>query len=330
MSFEVARIELIADYEAYLSGITRLLPEDIYHIDEVSAVKEIERVTLEESLFVPQGIKYIGKTLLEWESGPVLLTVNKDKLPDPGHTPERYVPPDKARIKPSNVWQMILAANLGKMYGISNIRSGRIISDVFPRAGFEEVEDSAFGSNKRFDLHSDVVIYPNARPDIISLKAQRNVSKPTLISGITESEIPSDFIEILRKPLFRIFLDGSKNPLKSLVMPIIEDKPEGGRMQLNYFARNKISVEPNDQEKEANEALDFLIEKLDKNTVEVMIETGSILLLNNRSNIVHGRKEFNLASNSNNNRWLSRLYIASRQSLVDQVNISPNRVVDPS
>jgi L-asparagine oxygenase len=111
----------------------------------------------------------------------------------------------------------------------------------------------------------------------------------------------------LKEPLFVTAIDDSfrthGEPNKNILLPILTQTKDGLTICFDeFFMRGKTF--------QAQEALDKLLESIKQNTKEVVLQTGDVLVLDNRK-LVHGRKSFQ-ARYDGTDRWLLRTLVVDK------------------
>jgi len=241
-------------------------------------------------------------------------------------TPQRYSPVEKADVHSFDLEHIAVASLVGTIYGTRGVRGGRLIADVFPKSGFEDKPNSAFGHNKPFAFHSDLATFPELRPDYFSLQCLRNFENvPTYISKVTLANLTPAAIDALQQPVFRMANSATPGDKAGYVSPILVVK-EGAVERINYRGLDMTTIMPTDNPDLYVEALIEFDANLRRNQCEVDLDQGDILIVNN-TNTVHYRPSFEPYKNPALRRWLRRLHIATRPELVRRIEASPARVL---
>jgi hypothetical protein len=138
------------------------------------------------------------------------------------------------------------------------------------------------------------------------LLALRNpLRTPTTIAAPRYSEFPPDAFDTLFQRRFVIQPDDAhEGAAAEDVCALLSGHRDLPVLRVDRdFARPARS-----DDREAARALAWLIEHLDRRTVELVIEPGDLVMLNNRR-VVHGRRQFQ-AKYDGRDRWLKRINIA--------------------
>lgn len=227
-----------------------------------------------------------------------------------GPTP-LHLPPDEvaSRIGRLEVVHFLLAALLGEPIGWTSQQYGRILNDIIP---IEEDADKRSGSGSRdlFDLHTEDAFH-RYRPDYIGLMCMRNSDLvPTIISTTENLNIPDWAGAALSEPRFFMGV----NPAHTTTHPdevtaIFSGDPKSPYMRVNL---NRNYVAPGDEQ--ADLALQLLASALHNNMLEIPLQPGDYLYLDN-FRTAHGRGPYSPRFDGTD-RWLKRLTITSylRQS----------------
>ena len=188
-------------------------------------------------------------------------------------------------------------------------KEGLLVHEVVPIPGQEH---QLSNSGKVFlGFHTDhAVLHRCYRPEFLLLNGLVNFGKtPTLVACIDDAlrELTPDIEQILRSPLFRIELPDSVmvwngKKLLSEWKPLVTTG-KNGEIE---FTGNLHSVRA--MNSDADRALQALIRSLNEIAREIILDSGTLMLLNNHR-CLHARKKVE------KDRWLQRIFC--RVSLTD-------------
>jgi len=243
-------------------------------------------------------------------------------------TPKRYQPVVAADVSKYDIPQLYISSILGEPYGSSHVRGGRILADIIPREGFEGKQDSAFGSQKMFDFHTDGTIHDDIMPDYFSMNCLRNtLHTPTLISTVSQEDLTSEVFELLQHPIYTLHYVHPQDDFHKRTASIIETKPDG-QVNYNYYGDSKVTVD----QKIVNpqpyiEALRNFHDALNENSEPVLLAPGDIAIINNHR-VLHARPAFNSSRvDQSMGRWLRRVHIATQPSNMQTIRRTTDRIL---
>jgi L-asparagine oxygenase len=221
--------------------------------------------------------------------------------PTPDHIPS---PDEKLRATREEILHMLYASLLGEVFAWSSIQNGNIVNEVIPLKENEEKPMSS-GSANLFGFHTEDAFHECAG-DYFGLMCLRNPTRtPTLISWFDASDLDENTKIILGEPRFIVGANIAHNVSKSIKrLPILF-----GDFERPYFRINLNSDAGLDADDEAQLALDELTNILNRNAIQLSLEQGDCLYLDN-FRAVHGRSSYK-PNYDGNDRWLKRLYISS-------------------
>jgi Fe(II)/alpha-ketoglutarate-dependent arginine beta-hydroxylase len=203
------------------------------------------------------------------------------------------------------VLHILYCSLLGEVFSWSTQMGGRIINDIIP---LKEYEDKliSLGSKYKLDIHTEDAFHP-FMPDYFGLMCLRNPDRAvTLISSIDAVNLDPHIKEVLFRPRFII----KPNLAQKISLTESSYQPTSvlfGHEDSPYMRINAVSMHPVDGDEEARNALETLIQALRDSTVDVVLEPGDCLYINNYKT-VHGRKPYR-ARYDGADRWLKRVYV---------------------
>ncbi len=237
----------------------------------------------------------------------------------PKHWKEREHCPSSVN---EEIYFMLCASLIGHPIAWSTQQGGHIVHEIFPIKEHEN-DQLGFSSKENLEWHTEDAFHP-LRGDYIALMCIRNpTSTPTTIASNTEIDLTLDEYKPLFKPIFKIRPDNShlqessdsnksdnlsnaQNAMQELNLQPQEIPVLFGDPKAPYWRLDPYFMEiPEDEE--ARNALNLLIEEVNKNLKEVIINPGEIFFCDNYR-VVHGRVPFS-ANYDGWDRWLKRLNI---------------------
>jgi len=184
-------------------------------------------------------------------------------------------------------------------------QNGRLIQHIFPIQKTESTQISS-SSKTNLELHTETAFHPYAPSHVLLMCLRQDLQAATTFAIVDEiiSSLDEETIFYLKEPLFITSIDESfrthGEPNKNILLPILTDTTEGTLICFDeYFMRGKTF--------QAQEALDKLLTSIKKHTKEIILQTGDVLILDNRK-LVHGRKSFT-ARYDGTDRWLMRMLV---------------------
>lgn len=317
------RVETYApseDDRSFIDAVVADFPEELRYAREADASTWIEERVQTEQPFsdLATRAKRAHCTVLQ-------LHHTEDDFPE---TPEKYQSPDQAYLLDIDIAAIAISATIGTAYGISQIRSGRVVNDVFSRPGFEDKADSAFGQNKSFDFHCDATALPSLRPDIFTLTCLRNRAEvPTLFATIDPRELSDTTLAIVSSPSIAIenpYTPGVEDPTA-----LVELDASGNVDTLNMYGRSMLApVKDIISPAAFTAAIDELYDQLCQSATAFRLESGQIIIADNRR-AAHYRPGFQENGPQATKRWLKRIYIATSNNseLTSKIASSNSRAI---
>ncbi|MFC7310691.1 guanitoxin biosynthesis L-enduracididine beta-hydroxylase GntD [Streptomyces monticola] len=214
----------------------------------------------------------------------------------------------------------LLGRCLGDVFSWSTLQGGRLIHNVLPIAG-EESEQSGHGSEVLLEWHTEDGFHPY-RCDYLALFGVRNHDAvPTTLASVRDVRLSDDVRRVLSEPRFHILPDDEH------LNQLAEREPDHPGLQRMLRMRNTpipaavlfgapdspyLRVDPYfmtcvEGDTEAEKALAVLVTELRRVQRDVVVEAGSLLVVDNYL-AVHGRRAFT-ARYDGRDRWLKKSII---------------------
>jgi L-asparagine oxygenase len=223
----------------------------------------------------------------------------------------------------------LAAALFGEQYGFQPELAGRVVQDILPVAGFEDTQQS-ISSRALLELHCETVFTDN-RADMIGLLCLR--PDPERIAGTvltsTSMFLPmmdKETINTLYQPRFSTTVDGSflrgsgiDHPITIGPIRVLDGGTTRPRLRCDF-------AETRGLDDEAQAALDSLYKAACATLIEIRLEAGDMLLIDNHD-AFHGRTSFRMHQNGED-RWLLRTFITRDLSRSSADRPGDGRIVD--
>jgi Fe(II)/alpha-ketoglutarate-dependent arginine beta-hydroxylase len=263
---------------------------------------------------LPEGLRDVLVRFADGSAVPALVICGMPLQPLPA-TPGHWSGAEDDR---SSLVLLLIAEALGASFGWSTQQAGRLVHDVVPTIGDECVQ---IGSNsaEALTLHSEDAFHP-FRAEWIALLCLRNPCRvATLVSAIDSVELTDDEWAALREPAFPLLADLAHHPSRapdaqatnsletpaaeSTFLPTLAWDERRGVESLRF---DPYYTGPARTRRHAA-ALDALTSQFEQNRIEVGLEPGDLLVLDNHRT-VHGRAAF-AAAYQEDERWLKRVCV---------------------
>jgi Fe(II)/alpha-ketoglutarate-dependent arginine beta-hydroxylase len=229
----------------------------------------------------------------------------------------------------NEVMSMCLCAGvLGDIFGWLTQQDGRIIHDIVPIQKHEN-EQLGSGSKEELTWHTEDAFH-ELRGDYLMLMCLRNNdSIPTTLSKPDYSKLTQKQIDILFEKQFTIRPDNSHKPansskerkkvlagdegLKLAYDTILNRDKSPEKIAVLFGNKNDpcLRLDPYfmdvPKNSEAREALSAIIDLVGESLIEVSLNPGEILIIDNYE-VVHGRRAFE-ARFDGSDRWYKRINV---------------------
>ncbi|MEU6221499.1 guanitoxin biosynthesis L-enduracididine beta-hydroxylase GntD [Streptomyces sp. NPDC047022] len=238
--------------------------------------------------------------------------------PTPAHWEE--VPADGPALDQEFFLAMVGTA-LGDPFTFSTLQLGRVVQNLLPIRG-DELRQSGHGSECLLEFHTEDGFHPG-RCDYLLLFGMRNHERvPTIVASVRDVKISDDTADLLRSPRFLIRPDDEHirqlqarhpgHPALAHMLRIQAD-PEpvpvlSGEHERPYLRIDYPFMTCSGSDTGAQEALDELMEELERVQLDVVVEQGSLAVVDNYV-AVHGRRPFR-AAHDGTDRWLKRMIVS--------------------
>jgi alpha-ketoglutarate-dependent taurine dioxygenase len=197
----------------------------------------------------------------------------------------------------------LYAALFGDVVGWQTQQDGRVITDVLPIAGHEQSLISSC-SERELAWHTEDAFSPY-RADWVGLLALRNPRRtPTTISYVDPAQVPDGIAKTLSQRRFVLVPDDS-HVLADRATPAVSLL--AGHPGQPTLRVDKDYVRAVEGDADAEAALRWLTEHLDRNIYPIYLAQGDACFIDNRS-VVHGRGGFQ-PHYDGTDRWLKRVNV---------------------
>jgi L-asparagine oxygenase len=207
----------------------------------------------------------------------------------------------------------VIAGVLGDQYGFEREHGGSMVQDILPVRGFEDSQRT-ISSHAPLSAHVEkAFIEDDNRPDFVLLLCLRpdhhNVARTKLSSWKrVVNQVDPSTLELLRQPLFETAIDESFAPrtaggeVTRKPIRVLDEAREPPRVRAD-FAETQGTVD------DAQEALKRLEDVVNEVAIDVALQTGDLLIIDNRSTFV-GRSSFTPEWDGRD-RWLLRTFVTA-------------------
>jgi Fe(II)/alpha-ketoglutarate-dependent arginine beta-hydroxylase len=218
---------------------------------------------------------------------------------------------------------VLIGSVLGHVFGWATQQDGKFVHDILPIRGHER-DQLGSGSEAELTWHTEDAFHP-CRADYVGLACLRNPeSVATIVGGLPLASLSPEVVELLSQRRFVIRPDPSHFAGANLDGTVSEHGQAFDRMERMNRRPDRIAIlsrscdTPNlrlDPEfmttlpgdEPAAEALDVAVKLVNDNVVDVVLQPGEQLFLDNRR-AVHGRRAFS-SRHDGSDRWLKRINV---------------------
>lgn len=272
---------------------------------------------------MPEPVKQeVNRFRLGDDSGYLLIRghpIDDDAL---GPTPKDW----RVRSEPNPAFHeeivlLLYGALLGEPFGWTTQQDGRLVHEVFPMER-DAMAQLGTGSLTALTWHTEDAFHP-FRADYLLLLGLRNPDGvPTTVGSLEIDSVPPETVDLLFSDRFIIDPDNSHLAAnngagqaeqamfdriedmrnRSEPVPVLCGNPRSPYVRIDpYFMRTP----PGDAR--AEQALAAAVEAIEDNLVDIVLEPGDVLILDN-FRVVHGRRAFNPRYDGRD-RWLKRINV---------------------
>ena len=198
------------------------------------------------------------------------------------------------------------AQGLGHPVGYLQEQQGNMIQNILPNPKTEYSQIST-SSKVNLDLHTESCFHSYLPDYVLLLCLRGDPAAATTYADLEDilPELSDDCIHLLKQPWFRTSVDESfrtnGEPDQPRDIAVLYELPDGS-YQLKYDKAVMVGLW-----KDAVNALEKLNQSIEKNTKEVILKAGDLLIIDNATT-VHGRKPFQ-ARYDGTDRWLQRMLV---------------------
>lgn len=222
-----------------------------------------------------------------------------------GRTPPIWAAVNGATSLPVDLQMLLIGAMLGEPFGWRGQQEGRLVNNVVPARGYENIQTGA-SSSLLLSPHTEDAFHPH-RSHLFLLACVRNPDGvATTISSIRDTDLDAADLATLSHPTIPILPDltygdiakwGAAGPI-----PTLWEREDG--LCIRYDPDYTPWTEAGDEYRTAYERLSRELERVGR---RVVLEPGDVAIVDNDV-VVHGRVPFT-ARFDGNDRWLKRVNI---------------------
>ncbi|WP_460358509.1 TauD/TfdA family dioxygenase [Actinoallomurus acanthiterrae] len=232
---------------------------------------------------------------------------DRDLGPTPGHW--REIVTDSPDY--SDVLALLISSLLGDVFGWRSEQDGRLVQNVVPVQHDESTQINS-GSREEIWWHTEDAHHPYPA-DYLILLGLRNLERAaTTLCHVVDTDLSPAHLSKLKEAIFTFrpdlsHIDGESSPATYRVL-------SGETTSLHVRIDPFFMDVPADLD--ASEALNALRSWIDARLLDVVVEQGDCLIIDNLTT-VHGRRSFRAAYGPTG-RWLKRVNVARdvRRSVV--------------
>ncbi|MER7900594.1 TauD/TfdA family dioxygenase [Streptomyces sp. NPDC096046] len=229
-----------------------------------------------------------------------------DGFAEPGPTPSHWSTTDPDDSAAHDVALALTARLLGRVFGWTDQQDGRVVHNILPSPGYEEMQVGA-SSTVPLAWHTEDGFHPS-RADLLMLACIRNPDDiGTRLAGIRRAPLPAAAVEQLRRPALVIEPDDSYEDQDAaheerIGMATVWDGDEGLCVRYDPSYSRALTDDP-----AFAEAYRQLGEAFEECGFIVPLRPGDLLIVDNDA-VVHGRVAFR-ARYDGSDRWLKRVLV---------------------
>jgi L-asparagine oxygenase len=237
-----------------------------------------------------------------------------------GPTPRHWNLPDPASVLTAKLALALCGMVLGEPFTWLGQQANHMIMNIVPILG-DELNQSGHSSESLLEFHTEDAYDPR-RCDYLLLLGLRNHERvPTILASAHDLDLPAETREVLAQERFHILPDTERirqladydpaHPALARLQRLAHQPPSvavlsGDRINPHLrIDRRFMRCAAGDTA--AEQALDDLMEALVRVQQDVVVEPGSLLIVDNHL-AVHGRRPFH-ARYDGTDRWLKKLTV---------------------
>ncbi|MHA4812897.1 guanitoxin biosynthesis L-enduracididine beta-hydroxylase GntD [Streptomyces aculeolatus] len=200
----------------------------------------------------------------------------------------------------------LLACRLGDLFAWRTLQEGRLLTDVLPVAGEEDVQ-TGHGSEAPLEFHCEDAFH-ELRCDYLGLLCLRNPRRvATTFAAFDPALLSAEDLRTLAEPVFHIRPDSEHRKwmdeeTAAEPVPVLFGHPHSP-----YLRLDPPFMRPRDGDRRAAAALGRLLEQLAARLCDVVLAPGDVLFVDNYR-AVHGRRPFRPRYDGTD-RWLRRALV---------------------
>ncbi len=227
---------------------------------------------------------------------------------DPGPTPLHWRQADLERCAALDIALVLVAAQFGRVFGWTDQQDGRIVHNIVPSPGHEEMQVGS-SSTTALAWHTEDAFHSD-RADLLLLACVRNPDGVgSRLSTVADAELDERDIQQLLKPKVAIQPDDSYEDNDAALrepvgMATLWERQ--GSLGLRYDPSYTHMLA---DDEEFRDAYDRLGPALETGSFGVPFEPGDLVVIDNDA-AVHGRTAFQPRYDGTD-RWLKRILVRS-------------------
>jgi hypothetical protein len=227
---------------------------------------------------------------------------------DPGPTPLHWRQTDRARCATLDIALVLVAAQFGRAFGWTDQQDGRIVHNIVPTPGCEDMQIGA-SSTTELAWHTEDAFHPD-RADLLLLACVRNPDGiGSRLSTVAAAGLDERDIRQLLRPEVVILPDDSyEDDTAAMREPVGMATlwERQGSLGLRYDPCYAMLLTEDEQFRKAYERLGHALEA---GSFGVPLAPGDLVVIDNDA-AVHGRTAFQ-ARYDGTDRWLKRILVRS-------------------
>ncbi len=226
---------------------------------------------------------------------------------------------------PEEILLILLGSLLGEPIGWGTQQGGRVVHDVMPIKGHENLQLGS-SSNELLTWHTEDAFHPY-RADYICMMCLRNPNRAaTMFASINTIKIDEETRRLLLNPYFTIRPDESHMAKNKSDLRESDEQTEAAYRKISemnnspaklsiffgspsspYIRLDPYFMDPVENDSEAQRMLDTVVQAVEANLQDIVLEAGDICFIDNFK-AVHGRRPFK-ARYDGKDRWLKRINV---------------------